>query len=253
MRTSFLVAAALLSTLPACFQFEVTAQAAYAQMAVSGDIGYTSGSGAAVAQDVESALGLGDDQGVPYGRIALDTGVPVIAVSGFAMEDSGTGVLSANFGDVGGILANTPVRSDLELANAKISYAFDISLGPVSLQPGIAANYFDMTVEVADLIGIATETVELKAPLPLGFVRAEIDLGIVSAVGEVGYMSIDVEDVETSFLDLEALLMVHPTPLLNVFVGYRSMELEGEGDIDGDSFDTDLKISGFMVGGGLRF
>jgi hypothetical protein len=222
-------------------------------MAVSGDIGYTSGTSAAVAQDVESALGLGDDQGIPYGRLAIDTGVPVIAVSGFMLEDSGTGVLTANFGDVGGIVANTPVRSDLELTNAKFSYAFDIDLGPVSIQPGLAANYFDMTVEVADLIGIATETVELKAPLPLAFVRAEIDLGIVSAVGEVGYMSIDVEDVETKFLDLEALLMIHPLPLLNFFVGYRSMELEAKGAIDGDSFDTDLQISGFMVGGGIIF
>ncbi len=254
MRISLVVAAAVLSTLPACYQFEVTAQAGYAQMAVEGDLGYVSGaSSASISQDVESAFGLGDDQGTPYGRLMIDTGVPVLAVSGFMLEDDGTGVLQTNFGDSPLLIAGTPVRSDLELMSAKFSYAFEISLGPVSLSPGIAVDYIDLSLEVADQIGIATETVELKAPIPLAFLRGEVDLGLVSAVVEVGYMSIDVEDVETSFLDLEALLMIHPTPLLNLFVGYRSLELDAVGLIDGDAFDTDLQISGFMLGGGLRF
>lgn len=256
MRPSFLVAASVLLTLPACFQFEVTAQVAYAQLAVDGDLGYVGGSGSnqtSIKQDVESAFGLGDDQGLPYGRIMIDTGVPVLAVSGFMLEDSGTGVLQANFGETGSLVAGVPVRSDLELANAKASYAFDISIGPVSVMPGIAVDYFDLRVEVADLIGIAREEVQLNAPIPMGFLRGEVDLKWVSALAEVGYITVDVEDVETSFLDVEALLMVHPTPLLNLFVGYRLLDLEAKGLVDNDQFDTSLQISGFMVGGGLRF
>ncbi|MFY9344873.1 MAG: hypothetical protein WAT39_20435 [Planctomycetota bacterium] len=256
MRLSFLVAAAVLSTLPACFQFEITAQAAYAQMSIDGDLGYVQGSGAnpaTIQQDVKSAFGLGDDQGIPYGRLTIDTGVPVIAVSGFVLEDEGTGVLQASFGDSGLLNAGAPVRSEFTMANAKISYAFEIPIGPVSFMPGLAVDYIDLDVEIADLIGITTERVQLQAPIPLGFARLEVDLKWFSAVAEVGYLEVDVEDVNTSLLDIEALLMFHPTSLLNLFAGYRSIEFEGDGIIDNDSFATDLQISGFMVGGGLRF
>lgn len=254
MRIPLLFAAAVLSTLPACFQLEATAQVGYAQLAVDGDLGYVSGSTTgSISQDVESAFGLGDDQGVPYGRAVLDTGLQVFSVSGFMLEDSGTGVLQANFGDSGTLVAGLPVRSELEMTNLKGAYALEIPLGPVSLSPGIAIDYFDLRVQVADLIGIANEEVELNAPIPLAFVRGEVDLGVVSAVAEIGYMAVDVEDVDVKFLDVEALLMVHPLPLLNLFVGYRSLELDAEGLIDGDRFDTDLQISGFVIGGGLIF
>ena len=83
--------------------------------------------------------------------------------------------------------------------------------------------------------------------------RGEVDLGIVSAVVEGGYITADVDDVEGEVLDIEAQLVLHPTDLIEVFVGYRSLELQFDGDIDGDTFDTDIQISGFLVGGGIRF
>ena len=255
MRTLALAAAAaLVATLPSCFSFGVSAHAGYAQLAVDGDLGYVSGSTpASISQDVESAFGLGDDQGRPYARAEVDLGVPVVAVSAFTFEESGTGVLEANFGDSGTLVAGTPVRSDFEMFNAKASLAFEIDLGPVSLAPGVCANYFDLDVRVRDLIGIADERVELQAPVPMAFVRGEVDLAIVSGIVEVGYMAIDIDDVETKFLDLELLAMVHPTAMLDLFVGYRMLDLDAEGEIDGDSFDADLQIGGFLVGGGLRF
>lgn len=232
----------------------MTAQVGYARLAVDGDIGYVSGStSGSISQDVESAFGLGDSQGSPYGRAVLDTGVQVFSVSAFALSDEGTGVLEANFGDSGLLLANTPVRSELDLFNVKGAYAFEIPIGPVSISPGIALDYFDLDLEVSDLIGITTERVELNAPLPLAFLRAEATLGPVSAVAEVGYIEVDVEDVDAKFLDIEAMLVVQPAPLLQLFVGYRSVNLEAQGLIDGDAFDTDLRIGGFLIGGGLRF
>lgn len=254
MRISFLVAAAVLATLPACFQLEMSAQAGYAQMAIDGRIGYVAGSGSgSFSQDVESAFGLGSDQGVPYGRAVLDTGVQVFSVSGFTFDESGTGVLEADFGDSGVLVAGTPVRTDLQMFNVKGAYAFEIELGPVSLSPGIAVDYFDLDLEVADLIGIATERLELSAPIPLPFLRGEVRLGIFSAVAELGYMQLDVEDVDTTFFDAEAMLMVRPTPLLDFFVGYRSLQIDATGEVDGDALDTDMQIGGFMVGGGIHF
>jgi hypothetical protein len=253
MRILSLLAAVAVATLPACYQLEMTAQVGFARMAVDGDVGYVSGGGVAIAQDVESAFGLGDGQGAPYVRAKLDTGVQVLSVSAFQFEESGTGVLQANFGDSPILTAGTPVSTELEMVNVKGAYAFEIDLGPVSVSPGIALDYFDLTLEVEDLIGIASEKAELRAPLPLAFLRGEVDIGPVSAVAEVGYMQVDVDDVEVSLFDLEALLMVEPVPLVHFFAGYRLLALDAEGEIDGDAFDADLTIDGFLIGGGIRF
>jgi hypothetical protein len=239
---------------PSCYQFKAQAQGGYALLAVDGDLGYVSGStSASIRQDVESAFGLGDDQGSPYARVSIDTGVPVFTVSGFTFDDSGEGVLQANFGDSPLLIAGAPVQSELQMTNIKGSYLFQIDLGPVAISPGIAVDYFDLDVQVRDLIGIANERVDLQAPVPLAMLRGEVDLGVVSAMAEVGYMRVDVDDVSGSLLDIEAMLMVHPTSMVDLFVGYRSLQLVADGEIDGDTFDTDLQIGGLMFGGGLRF
>lgn len=251
-----LAAAAGLAILPACAPLQATAQLGYGRVAVSGDIGYVSGSStASIKQDVESALGLGDTQGAPYARAVLDTGVQVLSASGFTFSDSGTGVLQGNFGSSPLLVAGAPVRSELELTNVKGAYTFDIPIVPgiASLQPGIAVDWFDLHVQVRDLIGIATENVDLQAPIPLAFVRGQVEVGPVTAVAEVGYMKVDVKDIAATLLDIEALLMVQPTPLLHFFVGYRSLALDGNGTIDGDQFDADITVGGLLIGGGVRF
>lgn len=252
MRIHSLMAVVALATLPSCYQFAVSAHAGFAQYAVEGDLGYVDGASAtSVDQDVESAFGLGDDQGIPVGRIAIDTGVPVLSVSGFMFDEQGQGVLQGNFGNA--FTAGLPVNSDFELTNAKAAYAFQIGMGPVSISPGIGVDYFDLKLELRDQFGFGRETLELQAPVPIAFLRGEVDLGVVSLLAEGGYMSVDVEDVEVSLLDIEAMLMVKPTAMLDLFVGYRMIEFEGEGEIDGDRTDADFQLGGFMIGGGLRF
>lgn len=254
MRILLFVVAAPLLVLPSCYQLEVSAQAAYAQLSLDGDLGYKSASdpspGPTVDQDIGSAFGLGDGQGTPYGRVMLDTGVPVIAVSGFLFEESGSGVLQANFGEVP---AGFGVNSDIEMANAKASLAFQIDLGPVAISPGLAVDYFDLKIDVQDVFGAFRETVELAGPVPMLFLRAEADLGIVAGVVEGGYMKVDIDDVTASLLDIEALVEVRPTDLVHLFAGYRHLNLSTDGLIDNDSFDADITLAGFFLGGGVRF
>lgn len=252
MRFHSLFAASPLFFLSGCYQFEVTAQAAYAQLSLDGDLGYaTAGSSTpAVSQDIESGFGLGDDQGTPYARVMIDTGVPVLAVSAFLFEDEGTGQLQADFGSVN---AGLGVRTEFEMMNAKASYAFQIDLGPVAIAPGIAVDYFDMQIDVRDVFNTQQESVDVAGPVPMGFLRAQVDVWKIGLVAEVGYMEVDVDDVTAEFLDLEALVEIRPTDLINVFVGYRHLDLQLDGTIDNDSFDADVTLSGLFVGGGLRF
>jgi hypothetical protein len=251
MRTSRFAAAALLLPLAACQPLQVSAQAGYAQLALDGDVGFVSGStSASIEQDIESALGLGDDQGSPYLRAQLDFGVPVVTAAGFTFDEEGQGTLSSTFGN---IPAGTDVLSDFSMANAKASVTFDIALGPVTLAPGVAVDWFDISITVRDTIGFATEDVEVQAPLPLGLLRGQVDLGPFTAFAEVGYVSIDVDDVDGDVLDIEAQLQVRPTDWLDLFVGYRRIDMDARGLVDGDTVDLDVGISGFLIGGGVRF
>ncbi|MFK7738672.1 MAG: hypothetical protein AB8H80_00005 [Planctomycetota bacterium] len=248
MASTLLLAGGLTTS---CTSFEVAAQAGYAQLSAEGDVGYRNGaSGGAIAQDIESALGLGDDQGSPYFRGMMDFGVPQLSVSAFQFEDSGSGLLNAEFGDISG---GVTVESQIEMTNIKGAYAFEIGLGPVSLSPGIAVDYFDLSMTVQDQFGAATQDVTLSGPVPLAFLRAEVDLGIVRAVAEAGYMEVELDDIEGSLLDVEAQLQVHPSDLLEFFVGYRMLNLQVDGEVDGDQIDTDLTIGGLLIGGGIRF
>jgi hypothetical protein len=247
--TATLVALLLL---PSCYEFEISAEGGYAQLALDGDFGYVAGSTtASIDQDIESAFGLGDDQGSPYARVAADFGVPNLSVSGLLFSDDGSGVLTANFGE--NLVAGTAVDYEFDLINLKGALTFEIDLGPVSLAPGVAVDYLDFDVMARDRIGIATEDIELQAPVPLLFLRGEVELGPLALIAEGGYLEVDIEDIEASLLDLEFLVQLRPTDWLHVFACYRSLLFEGDGEVDDDTAEIDLEISGFMLGGGVRF
>jgi hypothetical protein len=254
MNPARLVVAAALLPLAGCYQFQITAQGGYTEMSVGGDLALAStpgGSGVTVDQSVEDALGLGEEQGSPYGRVQIDFGVPVLTVSAFTFQEDGRGRLNASFGNIAG---GTDVFTDLAFDNFKASYAFDIDFGPIKVAPGIACDVFNLDVHVQDVAGFATEDLEVLAPVPMGFLRVEADLGLVGLVAEGGFIKIPkVQDTEGQFLDLEALVEIRPTAFFHLFGGYRMMNLEADGIADDQRFATDLDIRGWVVGGGFRF
>lgn len=250
IRHTLIIPALLLLT--SCYQFQITAQGGFSELALDGDLGYVSGTGIAIQQDIESGFGLGADQGTPYVRLGVDMGTPSLTASAFQFEDEGRGLLTATFGN--NLTAGTTVLSTFEMTSAKVAYAFEIPLGPLSISPGIAVNFIDLSIFVRDSVGVATEDVQLQAPLPMGFLRGQIDLGEwVSLVAEGGYVQVDVDDIEAKMLDLEALVQLNALGPVNLFAGYRSIDFEGKGLISGDSFDIDIGLSGFVLGGGVTF
>ncbi|MEC7584558.1 MAG: hypothetical protein VYE77_09580 [Planctomycetota bacterium] len=244
------VGLSLLATLTSCTQFDVAVAGGYTQLSVSGDVGLDSSGSPVIDQSIES-IGLGEDQGSAYARLEVDMGVPQLAISGFRFEEQGRGTLGANFGNVP---ATADVVTDLRLDNIKLSYTFELELGPISLAPGLAVDWFDIDLRVADEVGIASEEVQVTGPVPLLFLQGEADLGYVGLVGEVGYLAVpEIEDVEASLLDVDVRVEVYPTDWVDLFVGYRSIMIEGNGTSDDEDYDLDLELSGFFVGGGFRF
>jgi hypothetical protein len=252
LQTLRLAAPALLLALPACVS--ITTQAGYTQMSVSGDIGLTAASGSStvvIDQDLESALGIGDEQGSGYVRAQADLGVPVLTVSGFMMDEEGQGTLNADFGNVP---AGRDVLTDFSMTNIKASLGFEFGIGPISITPGLAVDYFDVNLKVEDATGFATEELDLQSPVPMLFVRGTGDIGIVSGVLEIGYVTIpETDDVEGTLWDIEALVEVRPAGMFHAFAGYRSILLDAEGESDGDTYSADLEIGGWVIGGGIRF
>jgi len=246
--TQFFAGAALIA-LSACSIPTAEVQAGFAQLSIEGNVGYVEGAtNATIEQDAESAFGLGDKQGSPYVRGQIDFGMPRLTVSAFTFEDEGEGVLTADFGS---LTTGVGVNSSVDMQALKAAYSLDLGIGPVSVSPGLAVDYFDLTIEASN--GLISEQLDLNGPLPLLFLRTELDFGTIGAFVEAGYITADIDDVDGEMLDLEAQLIYRPWSMLELFAGYRLMHLAVEGEIDGDSTDTDLTISGLVFGGGLKF
>lgn len=255
MKIALLITAACcLASLTGCEGTSATVQAGYLQVAIDGDIALSptaGGSTPTIRQDIESGLGLGDPVGTPYARVQLDLGLPVLTVSGFQFEESGSGRLDAQFGN---LVTGTDVTSEMRFSNLKANLLFDLDLGPATLSPGLGIDLIDLDVNVQDLIGLVREDVNVTLPVPMLFLRGAIDLEWAALVAEVGYMHVpEYDNAEGTFWDVEALLEVRPTPSLFLFGGYRLISLDARGEADGQDIDTNLQVSGFVIGGGLRF
>lgn len=243
----------LLAVTGAC-SVGASAHVGYTQMAVSGDLGLATGAlgvPSSAHQDIESAFGLGDPQGSPYVRGQTDLGPVVLTGSGFLFSESGSGQLNADFG---GIPSGTPVESSLDFANAKLSATFDFDLGPVKLSPGLGLDLFDVQFSARETTFGNTEEVDQLLFVPLLFLRAKAELGGIAGVVEVGYLKTpEVDNAEAEVLDLELMAEVQMASNVWAFAGYRLIDLQGNGESGGDSFDIDMQVSGWTIGGSLRF
>lgn len=243
---------ATLST--SCSTVGVTGQIGYTNMSVGGDMALASGTGgvpSSANQDIGSAFGLGDGQGSPYLRGQVDCGVPVFTASGFLFSEEGSGVLNATFG---GLSASTPVNSKLEFANLKMSAAFDIDLGPIKVSPGLGLDLFDLHFKATETTLGNSEAIDELVPVPLLFVRGEADVFLCTLVGEAGYLQTpEINGTKARCVDLEAMLEWSLAPMVQVFAGYRRIDIDWRGQSDTDSYDLNLTVDGWMIGGGLRF
>ncbi|HHI81356.1 MAG TPA: hypothetical protein ENK02_15435 [Planctomycetes bacterium] len=240
-----------LMSLTACNGLGIKVDGGYAQMEFSGDMklapSVTVPGLTLDPVDVQDNLGLDAKVGTPYGRVEMGFVLGSITASGFTHSQEGSGVLNARFGD---LTASTPVTTSLDLRNAKAALHFDLlNLGVVRVSPGIGIDVFDINLDVKSTA--LTETVDVIAPVPMVFVQGEVDFGAVEAVVDVGALKADVGDASGTFFDVEALLRYSPTPKIHVFLGARLIRIDADGTADGQAFDLNLTLKGFM--GGIGF
>ncbi len=243
----------LLLALSSCSGLGIKIDGGFAQMEMDGSVAVSPSNTAVnldtIQVDIQDNLGLDEASGTPYGRVELSAAVASFTFSGFTMDQSGSGTIPVTFGDLS---VNANVSSELEMQALKAAVHFDlINVGILRLSPGIGVDLFDIKWAVTDTSSLVEEDIEVLAPIPMVFVQAEVDLGSLDFVLDVGAIDIDVGDAEGTFIDVEAVLRYSVMKNFEIFGGYRWISLDAEGKDDTQSFAADLTIQGWMLGGGI--
>lgn len=242
-----------------CAPIELTGQVAFAQPRVGGRLalGEEAAPGGGVpsppasGQGIDSAFGLGTAQGVPFLRGQAAFGGPVATASLLWVRDSGEGRLDTSFG---GLPAGTTVVTDLDLAVARFGLGYDFDVGPLRVGPGLLADVFALQFRASEVLLGNREEVDDVVLVPLPSLRIGADVGPVRATAELGFLDVpNVGDTRGRFVDIEGLVEWRVLPFGHLFAGYRHIDVDGKGETESRAFAVDLRISGWILGGGLRF
>ncbi len=155
--------------------------------------------------------------------------------------------------EVGGtpVDLDVPVGTSLKISEFRGSYNLLVVANPraeLGLLAGIG--YFDFEGLLQTPLGDFTE--ELSTPYPsLGGNLLVNPVGRVRAYAEVtGFPNVTVEEFTGSLLDFNARVELFPIPNLGLLAGYRSYHLVFD---EREQFSFDLRWTGFIVGGQVRF
>ena len=246
-----LFASAAAASFASCGTVATDLRAGYMQLDVHGSVALATGSSTsgAVEQDLRSAFGLGDEHGTPFVRGDFDFGGPVLSASGFWFRDDGRGRLNADFG---GLIGTPEVTSELEIGCAKLAALWDIEIGPLTVSPGLAFDVFDFQFRASDLAG-NSEVIDEVLGVPMLVTRAEVRVGPVGLLAELGYIEAPTNGHTSRFLDGDVMLDVEVARRCSLFAGFRVIDVDGNGDTESQSFQVDVQLRGWSVGGVVAF
>jgi hypothetical protein len=154
---------------------------------------------------------------------------------------------------------DTPVDSSLELAATKMMVGIDVlntSIARVGILAGfdlLSFNKFSLTNAGSSVQNVL---VNQEVPIPIIGLRGDIAIpGTSISLGtEISGISIDVADIEASFFDHNINLSMEIVKNAEVVVGYRTISLNVDGDIDDTRIQNmDLSMSGPYFGVSIYF
>ena len=236
--------------LPAFADEMVSLKVGYQSLTPSGTIaGNQNGVGTQI--DVEKDLNFEDNEDLTA-EVAFQLGIARLSLGYLPIEFSGTGNFNGTYN------CQTFTVADAAQASVKLSlYDLGLTLNlinlddlPVRIQigPEIAVKVIDAEVDFSASGGGATinESDSGTVPIPTLGGRARIGFSdYIAVVARVGYMEYD----GNSFLDAEAQLEFSPLPMVGIYGGYRTFDL----NIDDTDLNVDVDFSGPFVGAMVRF
>jgi hypothetical protein len=236
----------------ACAAPAVEVRGGYLQVGVRGTVGLESGTGPELAPiDVEDELGLGT-AGAPFAELVAAGELGRLTLSGFRYEVSGDGVIDQSFGTID---PGTRVESDLRFDNLRAAWTYDlVDTEHFRLGPGLGVDWFAIDTSVRSLTAVsAYERIEVQAPVPMLFARAEARVGRFGLDLLAGGMAVDAGELDGTFWDLEGRLTWAPAASIEFFAGYRRIDLDARGVADAERYDADIVVDGWTLGAALRF
>jgi hypothetical protein len=246
---------AALALVAACTPTRYRADIGAAMVEPSGDIALQNSAGTLnlglAKNDLEGDLDLGEQETSPYLRLEVDWGPQRVRASGFGFEDTGSGLLANDFGD---LLAGSAVGTSIEFFNVSAAWSYDLVPGEsFRVGPGLQFGFYSLDVS-AQAVGFAAfERVSTDVLVPELFVAGEADFGWGSLVAEIGWMEASLRDASGRYWDVDALVRVHPASQIELFLGYRYILMDADGLAASRDFAGDVNVSGWLVGGGVRF
>jgi hypothetical protein len=246
---------AALALVAACTPTRYRADIGAAMVQASGDIALQNSAGTlnlgSTKNDIDKDLDLGEQQTSPYVRLEVDWGRHRARASGFGFDANGAGQLAADFGDMP---AGTAVDTSIEFFNVSAAWSYDLVPSETfRVGPGVQLGFYSLDIG-SQAVGVnAFERVSTDVLVPEIFVAGDVELGWVSLVGEVGWMEASLRDASGTYWDFDAQVRVHPGTHVELFVGYRLIVMDADGEAASRDFAGDIDVSGWLVGGGVRF
>lgn len=188
-----------------------------------------------------------------------------ISLSQFGYDGSSDGSV------VGGTtFAGQPIAGQLDVSGqmdmtiSKLMLGLDLINTPmarVGLLAGIdyvEFGRFDL-VATESVPGVSVGDVQTiledeNAPIPIVGLRADAALPFgLRAGGEISGLKFDFDDADLLYLDLDVALRYEPADHFEIMIGYRSIVMEMDGEVDGTTLDVDLDVDGPYVGLAIYF
>ena len=186
--------------------------------------------------DLEQDLGMDTESGSMI-SIALEHFIPLvpnIKIERTDLSFSSTGTLTQaiTFGGIN-FSSGAVVTSEVDLSHSDFILYYELLDNWVSFDFGVNVKVFDGVLEVAT--GGSTGTIDLSAPVPMLYGKAQFDLPFsgFSAGAEGSYIGFDGD----SFTDVRGYIGYEFMLGLGVELGYRNLALQFD-DLDDANIDT---------------
>lgn len=205
----------------------------------------------ATQADLGDTFGADETQTTPYVRAELEWGPQRLRLSGFRHESSGSGTLTADYGD---IASGTNVAADFEMWNFTGAWTWDfLPTDMFRLGLGAQVGYSSIDLTVSQVGGPAFERVRTDNYVPMPVIDAEVDLGVVAVGGSLGGFEVDLGDADGRYWDGELFVRACPGSMVEFIGGYRYLSFDNDGRADSRDFNAEIEVTGWFIGGGIKF
>lgn len=199
--------------------------------------------------NIDDNFGGSGTTAVPYVRLQTDKDLHRVRVTGWGLDDSGTGTLKNDFGVIS---AGSQVSSSLQMYAIGGTYGYSL-LRREHLRVAIGAELNFYSLDVSARSGALNESVKTSVLVPMPYAEVEAMWDRFAFGLNGAFMSADLGDANGQYIDTEAYGRWQAGENFDITAGYRYLSIDAWGTADSRDFDADVKAQGIFVTAGVKF